>query len=206
MSFWEELGQRITQGSQGAIQKTKAIAGVMSMNADISDSKRKIRDLHEELGKILVEDTFADLTAGRISELLEADDLDSLKREIDFKDWKEVLTKVMYIKSEEEVIAINEEKIREYKEEDRCPACGRKVTKNMAFCPDCGAKIEHTKEEESAAEAAPEAAPEAAAEAAAAPEAAEAAAEAAPEAAAEAAPEAKAADEAVDSDTSAVAD
>ena len=194
MSFWEELGQRITQGSQGAIQKTKAIAGVMSMNADISDSKRKIRDLHEELGKILVEDTFADLTAGRISELLEADDLDSLKREIDFKDWKEVLTKVMYIKSEEEVIAINEEKIREYKEEDRCPACGRKVTKNMAFCPDCGAKIEHTKEEESAAEAAPEAA----AEAAAAPEAAEAAAEAAPEA--------KAADEAVDSDTSAVAD
>ena len=194
MSFWEELGQRITQGSQGAIQKTKAIAGVMSMNADISDSKRKIRDLHEELGKILVEDTFADLTAGRISELLEADDLDSLKREIDFKDWKEVLTKVMYIKSEEEVIAINEEKIREYKEEDRCPACGRKVTKNMAFCPDCGAKIEHTKEEESAAEAVPEAA-----EAAAAPEAAEAAAEAAPEAA-------KAADEAVDSDTSAVAD
>lgn len=194
MSFWEELGQRITQGSQGAIQKTKAIAGVMSMNADISDSKRKIRDLHEELGKILVEDTFADLTAGRISELLEADDLDSLKREIDFKDWKEVLTKVMYIKSEEEVIAINEEKIREYKEEDRCPACGRKVTKNMAFCPDCGAKIEHTKEEESAAEAAPEAA----ADAAAAPEAAEAAAEAAPEA--------KAADEAVDSDTSAVAD
>ena len=194
MSFWEELGQRITQGSQGAIQKTKAIAGVMSMNADISDSKRKIRDLHEELGKILVEDTFADLTAGRISELLEADDLDSLKRQIDFKDWKEVLTKVMYIKSEEEVIAINEEKIREYKEEDRCPACGRKVTKNMAFCPDCGAKIEHTKEEESAAEAVPEAA-----EAAAAPEAAEAAAEAAPEAA-------KAADEAVDSDTSAVAD
>ena len=194
MSFWEELGQRITQGCQGALQKTKAIAGVMSMNADISDSKRKIRDLHEELGKILVEDAFADLTAGRISELLEADDLDSLKREIDFKDWKEVLTKVMYIKSEEEVITINEEKIREYKEEDRCPACGRKVTKNMAFCPDCGAKIEHTKEEESAAEAAPEAA-----EAAAAPEAAEAAAEAAPEAA-------KAADEAVDSDTSAVAD
>lgn len=196
MSFWEELGQRITQGSQGALQKTKAIAGVMSMNADISDSKRKIRDLHEELGKILVEDAFADLTAGRISELLEADDLDSLKRQIDFKDWKEVLTKVMYIKSEEEVIAINEEKIREYKEEDRCPACGRKVTKNMAFCPDCGAKIEHTKEEESAAEAEAEAA-EAAPEAA--PEAAKAAAEAAPEAA-------KAADEAVDSDTSAVAD
>ena len=194
MSFWEELGQRITQGSQGALQKTKAIAGVVTMNADISDSKRKIRDLHEELGKILVEDAFADLTAGRISELLESDDLDSLKREIDFKDWKEVLTKVMYIKSEEEVIAINEEKIREYKEEDRCPACGRKVTKNMAFCPDCGAKIEHTKEEESAAEAVPEAA-----EAAAAPEAAEAAAEAAPEAA-------KAADEAVDSDTSEVAD
>ena len=195
MSFWEELGQRITQGSQDALQKTKAIAGVMSMNADISDSKRKIRDLCEELGRTLVEDAFADLNAGRIRELLEADDADSLKREIDFKDWKEVLTKVMYIRSEEEVIAINEEKIREYKEEERCPSCGRKVSKNMAFCPDCGAKIEHMREEESGAEAAPKAS-EAASEAAA-----EAVEEKAPEAAAgpsEAVNEAPAADQAAD--------
>lgn len=194
MSFWEELGQRITQGSQGALQKTKAIAGVMSMNADISDSKRRIRDLQEELGKTLVEDAFADLTAGRISELLEADDIDSLKREIDFKDWKEVLTKVMYIKSEQEVIAINEEKIREFKEEERCPACGRKISKNMAFCPDCGAKIEHAKEEEGGAEAeAADAVSETAAEAD--PEA---------KAEAEAVPETAAADEAAD--TASVAD
>ena len=168
MSFWEELGQRITQGSQGALQKTKAIAGVVTMNADISDSKRKIRDLHEELGKMLVEEAFADLTAGRISEAVEADKADSLKREIDFKDWKEVLTKVMYIKSEEEVIAINEEKIREFTEEERCPSCGRKVNKGMTFCPDCGAKLIRPKEEVDGADEAAKAAAADAAKAAAA--------------------------------------
>ena len=66
MSFWEELSQKITQGSQGALQKTKELADVVTMNVEVSDSKRKIRDLHEELGMILAYDGFNDLTADQI--------------------------------------------------------------------------------------------------------------------------------------------
>lgn len=141
MSFWEELSQKITQGGQGALQKTKELADVVTMNAAVSDSKRKIRDLHEELGMILAYDGFNDLTADQIRAALESGNIDSLVREIKFRDWKDVLTKIMYIKSEEEVIAINEGKIKEIKSDMKCPSCGRKITKGMLFCPDCGTKI-----------------------------------------------------------------
>ncbi len=141
MSFWEELSQKITQGSQGALQKTKELADVVTMNVEVSDSKRKIRDLHEELGMILAYDGFNDLTADQIREALESGNIDSLVREIKFRDWKDVLTKIMYIKSEEEVIALKEGKIKEFKSDMKCPSCGRKITKGMLFCPDCGTRI-----------------------------------------------------------------
>ena len=50
MAFWDEIREKITQGSQEALQKTKDIADVVTINAEISDSKRKIRELYEELG------------------------------------------------------------------------------------------------------------------------------------------------------------
>ena len=146
MSFWEELSQKITQGGQGALQKTKDIADVVTMNVEVSDSKRKIRDLHEELGMILAYDGFNDLTADQIRGALESGNIDSLVREIKFRDWKDVLTKIMYIKSEEEVIALKEGKIKEIKSDVKCPSCGRKITKGMLFCPDCGTRITYADE------------------------------------------------------------
>ena len=62
MSFWEEFGQRITQESQKAIRKTRDLASVVSMNADISDSKRKINDLYQELGQLVVKEAFEGVT------------------------------------------------------------------------------------------------------------------------------------------------
>ena len=59
MSFWEEFGQRLTQESQKALQKTRDLASVVTMNADISDSRRKINDLYQELGQLLVKEAFA---------------------------------------------------------------------------------------------------------------------------------------------------
>ena len=59
MAFWDELRDKFTQGSQEALQKTREIADVMTMNAEISDSRRKIRELYEELGELLVKEAFA---------------------------------------------------------------------------------------------------------------------------------------------------
>ena len=181
MSFWEEFGQRLTQESQKALQKTRDLASVVTMNADISDSRRKINDLYQELGQLLVKEAFAGMTAeelrNALAEELEDENTESTAREIRITNWQDFYSKVMFIRSEEEVIALNEAKIDELKAETRCPNCAKAVSKGMSFCPDCGTKL---------AVEEPAAAAEAAAEPAAAPEAAEPAA--APEAAAEETP------------------
>ena len=157
MSFWEELSRKITNRSQAAVQKTKNLADIVTMDADISDARIRIRDLQVELGKKLVDEAFADMTSAQIKELLDKNSPGSLKRELDFKDWADLLTKVMYIKSEEEVIALNEEKIKVLRADDVCPYCGRKVRKNMSFCPDCGARLVKPEAENAANEPAKDA-------------------------------------------------
>ena len=157
MSFWEELSRKITNRSQAAVQKTKNLADIVTMDADISDARIRIRDLQVELGKKLVDEAFADMTSAQIKELLDKNSPGSLKRELDFKDWTDLLTKVMYIKSEEEVIALNEEKIKVLRADDVCPSCGRKVRKNMSFCPDCGARLVKPETENAANEPAKDA-------------------------------------------------
>lgn len=192
MSFWEEFGQRLTQESQKALQKTRDLASVVTMNADISDSRRKINDLYQELGQLLVKEAFAGMTAeelrNALAEELEDENTESTAREIRITNWQDFYSKVMFIRSEEEVIALNEAKIDELKAETRCPNCGKAVSKGMSFCPDCGTKLAVEEpaaaEAEAAAEPAAEASETVAPEAAAAPE----AEAAAPEAAAEETP------------------
>ena len=169
MSFWEEFGQRITKESQKAIQRTRDLASVVTINADISDSKRKINDLYQELGQLVVNEAFAGVTADQLQSALSDENADEIVREISLTNWQEIYSKVMFIRSEEEVIALNESKINELKSESRCPDCGKIVSKGMSFCPECGRKLEQ-----------PEAAPAVPVETAAPAEPAEAEAPAAP--------------------------
>ena len=169
MSFWEEFGQRITKESQKAIQRTRDLASVVTINADISDSKRKINDLYQELGQLVVNEAFTGVTADQLQSALSDENADETVREIRLTNWQEIYSKVMFIRSEEEVIALNESKINELKSESRCPDCGKIVSKGMSFCPECGRKLEQ-----------PEAAPAVPVETAAQAEPAEAEAPAAP--------------------------
>ena len=141
MAFWDEIREKITQGSQEALQKTKDIADVVTINAEISDSKRKIRELYEELGELLVEEAFADKSAKEIAQILEAQDAAEASHEVVLRNWKEIYTKVRFIKSEKEVIELGESRINELRSETRCPGCGSKVVKGMSFCPECGRKL-----------------------------------------------------------------
>ena len=147
MSFWEEFGQRITKESQKAIQRTRDLASVVTINADISDSKRKINDLYQELGQLVVNEAFTGVTADQLQSALSDENADETVREIRLTNWQEIYSKVMFIRSEEEVIALNESKISELKSESRCPYCGKTVTKGMSFCPECGRKLEQPEEE-----------------------------------------------------------
>ena len=108
MSFWEELGQKLTQNGQEVMQKTREIAGVVTMNADISDSKRKIRDLYAELGELVVNEAFEGMSAEAIKQVLGDEHADDKNIEIVLRNWKAIYSKAMFIRSEQEVIAINE--------------------------------------------------------------------------------------------------
>ena len=87
MSFWEELGQKLTQSGQEAMQKTREIAGVVTMNADISDSKRKIRDLYAELGELVVNEAFEGIGADQIKDALNDEHADEKNVEITLRNW-----------------------------------------------------------------------------------------------------------------------
>ena len=106
MAFWDELKEMITQGSQEAIQKTKDIAEVMQTNAGISESKRKINELYSELGQMLVKDAFDGTTSEGLAAILSDEKADDDAHEIVLRNWREYYTKVRFIRSEEEVIAI----------------------------------------------------------------------------------------------------
>lgn len=164
MSFWEEFGQRITKESRKALQRTRDLASVVSMNADISDSKRKINDLYAELGQLLVKEAFEGVTAEQLRSAISEE---NAVHEITLSNWQEIYSKVMFIRSEEEVIALNESKIGELTSESKCPECGKVITKGMLFCPACGTKLAQPEEAadsetpaEAAAPAPAEAAPE----------------------------------------------
>lgn len=154
MSFWEEFGQRITKESQRALQRTRDLASVVTINADISDSKRKINDLYQELGQLVVNEAFTGVTADQLQSALSDENADETVREIRLTNWQEIYSKVMFIRSEQEVIAINEAKISDLKSETKCPACGRRIAKDISFCPNCGTKIVPQQEAAAANEAA----------------------------------------------------
>ena len=161
MAFFFFFRDRLTQGSQEALQKTREIADVVTMNAEISDSRRKIRELYEELGELLVSEAFAGMTSEQIRAALEEENADEASRKIVLANWKEFYSRVRYVRSEEEVIALNEARISELRSDMKCPKCGSRIIKGMSFCPECGARIMKPAPEDAAAPVKEQTAPEA---------------------------------------------
>ena len=125
MAFWDELKEKITLGSQEAIQRTREIAEVVTTNVNISESKKKINELYVELGELLVNKAFEGMSASDIAAILEDESADDGSHAIVLDNWREFYTKARFIRSEEEVIAISEKKINDLKSEGKCPNCGK---------------------------------------------------------------------------------
>ena len=141
MAFWDELKEKITLGSQEAIQRTREIAEVVTTNVNISESKKKINELYVELGELLVNKAFEGMSASDIAAILEDESADDGSHAIVLDNWREFYTKARFIRSEEEVIAISEKKINDLKSEGKCPNCGTRITGSGTFCPECGARL-----------------------------------------------------------------
>lgn len=141
MAFWDELKEKITQGGQEALQKTRDIAEVVTTNANISESKKKINELYTELGQMLVKKAFENMTSSDIAVILEDETADDASHVIVLDNWRDFYNIARFIRSEEEVIALSEKKISDLRAEAKCPSCGSRIPKGAMFCPECGAKL-----------------------------------------------------------------
>lgn len=117
MAFFDELGKKISQTSQGVVQKTKDTAEVIKLNGMISNEENRINNLYTQIGK-----TYFELHNDSCEEALES--------------------MVASIKEAKSMIEQYSEQVKKLKGIVRCPNCGGDVQYGSPFCSSCGTKIE----------------------------------------------------------------
>lgn len=117
MAFFNELGKKISQTSQGVVQKTKDTAGIMKLNSLISDEEKRINMFYNQIGK-----TYFELYCESYEQNFES--------------------MVIGIKEAKAKIEEYSEQIKKLKGIDHCPNCGGDVQYGATFCSSCGSKIE----------------------------------------------------------------
>ena len=116
MAFLDEIGKKISQTSQGMVQKTKDTAESMKLNGAIAEEEKRIQALYLEIGKMYFE-----LHADSYESALEA--------------------QVLGIKEANEKIEAYHEQIKRLKGIVRCAVCGGEVPYGAPFCSSCGSKM-----------------------------------------------------------------
>lgn len=117
MAFFEDLGKKITQTSQGVVQKTKDTAEVIKLNGMISDEEKRINNLYAQIGKQYFELHFEAPEPALQSFVLE-------------------------IKEAKSSIEDYSEQVKKLKGIVRCPNCGGDVQYGAPFCSSCGTRME----------------------------------------------------------------
>lgn len=116
MAFFDDLGKKISQASQSAVQKTKDMAEVAKLNGQISDEEKKLNNYYYQIGKLYVK--------------LHRDNYD-----VEF-------AKLMgALKQAEDQIRSCQKQVQDLKGIIRCAKCGTEVPNTAAFCNACGAAI-----------------------------------------------------------------
>ncbi len=116
MAFFEDLGKKLSQAGQSAVQKTKDFTDVAKLNSSISDEEKKINNFYSEIGKLYVS--------------LHAEDCESAFAEA-----------VKGIKEANQKIAEYRKQIQDIKGVVKCEKCGAEVETSSAFCKACGAPV-----------------------------------------------------------------
>lgn len=116
MAFFDELGKKITQGGQVALQKTKDMADVARLNSMIADEEKRINNNYYQIGKL-----YASLHAADC--------------EGDF------VGMIQAIREAESKIADYRQQIQDIRGVKKCEKCGAEVDAGAAFCNACGAPM-----------------------------------------------------------------
>lgn len=116
MAFFDDLGKKLSQAGQTAVQKTKEVADIAKLNSSIYDEEKKINNNYLEIGKLYV----------------------SLRAEEHEEEFDGMIAA---IRESEEKIRGYRHQITEIKGIAVCEKCGAEVPLNAAFCSACGAPM-----------------------------------------------------------------
>ena len=131
--FFGNLGQRISATSQEAVQKTKDMANIMSLNNENSGLDKKNETIQKQIGAEIYEQIFRAKSIDDVKQMGEDNVIPSGL-------WNKVCEYVVQIKQNELAKAENERRILELKGELPCPKCGKMIPKGAMFCSGCGEK------------------------------------------------------------------
>lgn len=116
MAFLDDLGRKISQTGQTALQKTKDMTDVAKINGEISEEERKINNAYLQIGKVYAqthsngyEEAFADM--------------------------------MLTVKEAQNKISSFRHQIQDIKGVVRCGNCGAEIANTVAFCSSCGTPI-----------------------------------------------------------------
>lgn len=116
MAFFDDLGKKLSQAGQSAIQKTKDMTDIARINGLISDEEKKLNNTYYQIGKL-----YASLHA---------------------KDYEPDFAGMVTATFESEAkIKEYKQQIQDIKGVVRCEKCGAEVANHAAFCNSCGAPI-----------------------------------------------------------------
>lgn len=127
MDFFNKLGNIASDTYKKTSEKTTKIAKETKTKLKISDNKSKIKDLYEEIGKLIYQKHV------REEEIAIDDDISSHCKEID-----ELSKEIENYQSE--ILAMREKKI--------CTNCNAEIEKSSNYCANCGAEQPKIEEEE----------------------------------------------------------
>ncbi len=120
MAFFDDLGKKISQTTQNAVQKTKDMGDIAKINSAISEEEKKIAEIYSELGRTYITLHKNNPEEGKISDL------------------------VLAFAEAETNIEIYKNRINEIKGIKTCRKCGAVISANAAFCSSCGSSTAET--------------------------------------------------------------
>lgn len=116
MAFLDDLGKKISNVSESAVQKGKNLTDVAKYNSMIGTEEDNIKKLYLQVGQKYFE-KYGNSADGEFSDLL------------------------TQIKDAEKRISEYKDTIIKLKGITKCPKCGAELTASTPFCGNCGAKI-----------------------------------------------------------------
>lgn len=151
MSFFDEIGKKLSHTGQMAVQKTKEMADVAKLNSNISDEEKKINNAYYQIGQLYVDlhsDDFEPDFEVLITQLKEAqNNVESLKKQIqDIKGVKRCTTCGAEIPNNATFCSSCGTAVAQQKTVDaanliKCTSCGKMIEKGMKFCTFCGNEV-----------------------------------------------------------------